>query len=107
MLSTNNAANGLGVTHTAEVQSIWGTSDAPDNALIPTIQAYWTSFIRTKNPNTYKLKSASEWTTFNATGMGRIHFPNDPLNVTMETVPTDQRARCAFFNSIGPSLKQR
>jgi hypothetical protein len=39
--------------------------------------------------------------------MGRIHFPNDPTNVTMETVPADQQARCAFFNGIGPSLEQR
>jgi carboxylesterase type B len=106
VLSPNNAANGLGVTHTAEFQSIWGTSNAPDNALIPIIQAYWTSFIRTKDPNTYKLKSAPEWTTFNSTGMGRLHFPNDPTSITMESVPADQRARCAFLQSIGPSIQQ-
>ena len=106
VLSPKNAANGLGVVHTAELQSIWGTSNAPDNASIPTIQAYWTSFIRTKDPNTYKLKSSPEWTTFNSTGMGRLHFPNDPTNVKMESVPADQRARCAFFQSIGPSAQQ-
>ncbi|PMD13702.1 alpha/beta-hydrolase [Hyaloscypha hepaticicola] len=106
VLSPKNAANGLGVVHTAELQSIWGTSNAPDNVSIPTIQAYWTSFIRTKDPNTYKLKSSPEWMTFNSTGMGRLHFPNDPTNVTMESVPADQRARCAFFQSIGPSAQQ-
>ncbi|KAE9363403.1 triacylglycerol lipase-like protein [Stipitochalara longipes BDJ] len=106
VLSDQNAQNGYGVTHTAEVGSIWGFSGAPDDALTPTIQAYWTSFIRTKNPNTYKLKSSPEWTTFNATGMGRIHLPNDPTNVTMESVPADQQARCAFLTSIGPDIQQ-
>jgi len=96
----------MGATHTSELASIWGFSGAPDDALVPTIQAYWTSFIRTKNPNTYKLPSAPEWTTFNATGMGRIHIPNDPTNVTMEAVPADQQARCAFLNSIGVSIGQ-
>jgi len=101
-----NSRNGLGVPHVSELSSIWGSSGPPDDALIPTIQAYWTSFIRTKNPNTYKLKSAPEWATFDATGMERIHIPNDPTNVTMETIPGDQQARCAFLSSMGASLNQ-
>ncbi|KAH8752354.1 Alpha/Beta hydrolase protein [Hyaloscypha sp. PMI_1271] len=106
VLSMQNSRNGLGVPHVSELSSIWGSSGPPDDALIPTIQAYWTSFIRTKNPNTYKLKSAPEWATFDATGMERIHIPNDPTNVTMETIPGDQQARCAFLSSMGASLNQ-
>jgi len=107
VLSAINEKTGLGVTHTSEVPSIWGSSSAPDNALIPTIQAYWASFIRTKDPNTYRLKSAPEWTTFNSTGMERIHFPKDPSNVSMEVVPSDQQERCTFWSNIGAGLEQR
>ncbi|PQE21386.1 triacylglycerol lipase protein [Rutstroemia sp. NJR-2017a BBW] len=38
VLSTANNASGFGVTHTAELASIWGYSSDPDKELIPTIQ---------------------------------------------------------------------
>jgi carboxylesterase type B len=106
VLSAANNASGLGVTHTAELHSIWGDSASPDSALIPMLQAYWTSFIRTKNPNTYKLKSAPTWTVFNGTDMQRIHFVNDPAQVGMESVPQDQRNRCVYLSNIGISIGQ-
>lgn len=106
VLATTNAASGLGVTHTAEVSSIWGSSGLPDSALIPTIQAYWTSFLRTKDPNVYKLGSAPVWTTFNATSLQRIHFVNNPRNVAMEGVDQVQKERCAYLSGIGPSIGQ-
>ncbi|KAE8443854.1 hypothetical protein EG329_001263 [Mollisiaceae sp. DMI_Dod_QoI] len=101
-----NAVNGLGVTHTAESGSIWGTSRAPESALIPTIQGYWASFIRSRDPNKYKIASAPTWEPFTAANMQRIHFTNDPSNVTMEAVPADQEARCKFWGSIGQALQQ-
>ncbi|KUJ10568.1 triacylglycerol lipase-like protein [Mollisia scopiformis] len=106
VLEAGNAASGLGVTHTAESGSIWGSSTAPENALIPTIQGYWTSFIRTGDPNTHKISTAPTWGTFSASSMQRIHFTNDPANVAMEVVPASQQARCQYLSSIGPSLQQ-
>lgn len=102
-LTAANALSGYGVEHTSENDSIWGEGDNP---LIAIIQGYWTSFIRSKNPNTYKVANASEWTPFNGVTMQRLLFPNDPSQVRMESVPGDQRARCAYLSSIGVSLTQ-
>lgn len=81
-------------------------SSAPDSALIPTIQAYWTSFIRSKDPNTYKLAASPRWETFGAVDLKRVLFPNDPQEVRMESVPVDQRVRCAYLSGIGASIGQ-
>lgn len=106
VLSTANNQSGFGVTHTAELNSIWGSSGPPDSAEIPTIQAYWASFIRTKDPNTHKLASAPVWTAFNGTAMQRVHFVNQPVDVAMESVPQAQRERCAYLSGIGVSVAQ-
>lgn len=102
-LSAANAMSGFGVEHTSENPSIWGEGGNP---LIPVIQGYWTSFIRSGNPNTFKLASAPEWTAFDAWGMERVLFPKEPADVRMEGVPWDQRGRCAYLSSIGVSIAQ-
>lgn len=112
VLSPKNAASGYGVTHTAESGSIWGNSGPPDSALIPSIQAYWTSFIRSKDPNTYKLKSAPRWGQLKTSNYQRILFQAENVtgtatpNVTMETIPDVQMARCQYLSSIGVSIAQ-
>ncbi|QSZ31841.1 hypothetical protein DSL72_001410 [Monilinia vaccinii-corymbosi] len=112
VLSSAKAASGLGVTHTSESGSIWGSSKQPDSALIPSIQAYWTSFIRTKDPNTYKLESAPKWEQLKTSNYQRIHFRAENVtgdaiaNVTMESIPDEQMARCAYLSSIGVSISQ-
>ncbi|PQE33279.1 triacylglycerol lipase protein [Rutstroemia sp. NJR-2017a WRK4] len=107
VLSTANNASGFGVTHTAELASIWGYSSDPDKELIPTIQGYWTSFIRSGNPNTYKLKTSPEWTTVGEgkEGFGRMYFGNG-VNVTMEKIPEEQWDRCEYLSGIGVSIGQ-
>ncbi|TGO25379.1 hypothetical protein BPAE_0081g00120 [Botrytis paeoniae] len=112
VLSSTNAASGYGVTHTSESGSIWGSSGPPDSALIPYIQAYWTSFIRSKDPNTYKLKSAPRWGQLKTSNYQRILFQavnvtgTATANVTMETIPDGQMARCQYLSSIGASIAQ-
>ncbi|CAD6446434.1 9a1562fc-5002-4a32-8486-2208e186d697 [Sclerotinia trifoliorum] len=112
VLSSENAANGFGVTHTAELASIWGYSKAPDSALIPSIQAYWTSFIRSKDPNTYKLKSTPKWKEFSITNYQRILFQAQNATgtatprVKMESIPDKQLKRCNYLSSIGVSITQ-
>ncbi|KAH7391664.1 Alpha/Beta hydrolase protein [Cadophora sp. MPI-SDFR-AT-0126] len=106
VLSTANAASGLGVTHAVTTSSIWGMSSFPDSALIPTIQAYWTSFIRSKDPNTYKLAASPDWETFGTVDLKRVLFPNDPKEVRMERVPVEQRVRCGYLSGIGASVGQ-
>ncbi|KAG4437930.1 hypothetical protein IFR05_006600 [Cadophora sp. M221] len=106
VLSPSNAASGLGVTHAVTTASIWGTSTAPDSALTPTIQAYWTSFIRSKDPNTYKLATAPKWETFGTADFKRVLFANDVKKVAMESVPVDQMTRCKYLSEIGASIGQ-
>ncbi|TVY40447.1 Lipase [Lachnellula subtilissima] len=101
-LTSENRETGLGVPHTAELGSIWQQSDHPLSAIIA---SYWASFIRSKDPNTYKLGSAPTWETFGA-GMQRVHFPNDNSPVAMESVPDDQKERCAYLSSIAVDISQ-
>ena len=61
---------GLGVPHTTEISAIWGPVNtygaAPasynkgkSNAwIVPMIQSYWLSFIRTLDPNTLRAKGS-------------------------------------------------
>ena len=108
---------GLGVTHTVEVNAIWGPEccvggGAPDsynstgvNAnIVPVIQGYWTSFIRSFNPNTYRAAGTPMWEVSGGDGYSRIHFVTNAT--AMEVVPADQRERCQFAWSIGPSIQQ-
>ena len=106
VLDPQNAANGLGVTHTAEAISIWGTSSAPDSANIPYIQGYWTSFIRYHDPNPGRYNGAIEWTNWDNVQQLQIKFENDPRNNTMVTVDEGQKTRCAAVSTIGHSILQ-
>ncbi|KAK4959682.1 hypothetical protein LTR66_012978 [Elasticomyces elasticus] len=108
------AEAGYGVPHTVEVNAIWG----PDNvnggapasykttnaAIVPVVQAYWTSFIRSFDPNTHRLPGTPVWEEWTKGGYQRLMFQTN--NTHMETVPLDQRERCAYLSSIGVSIAQ-
>lgn len=54
--------------HIEEVISIWGTAtDLYEMAMIPTVQSYWTGFIRTSDPNTFRLSGSPVWETWTGT----------------------------------------
>ena len=106
-------AAGDGVPHTIEVHAIWGVNNTnggtpasyftTNAAIVPIMQGYWTSFIRTFNPNTHKARNAPDWEPF-GTGENRILLQTNASK--METVPLDQKARCNFLHSIGIALQQ-
>ena len=90
--------------HIAEVAAVWGPDNVGDDAppslnttnaaIIPVVQGYWTSFIRTLDPNVFRASGSPEWTVFNSS-MHRILLQT---NVTsMEIVPEDQSSRCEFL----------
>ncbi|MCJ1473473.1 hypothetical protein MMC13_002124 [Lambiella insularis] len=62
-------AAGLNVAHGAEMPAIWGPSyvDAPasyqtaNKNIVPVMQGYWTSFIRSYDPNTYRAAGTPVW----------------------------------------------
>jgi len=68
-------------------------------------QGYWTSFIRCYNPNTHRQPGTPEWQAWTrANPEQRLMFQTG--NTTMEAVPADQQARCAYLSSIGVQLQQ-
>ena len=105
---------GLGVTHTVEVNAIWGpqyvTGTPPESynttnaAIVPVMQGYWTSFIRSFNPNTYRAPGSPRWLPWNNKRQNRILIQTNATR--METVPAGQQERCGFFNSIGSFIQQ-
>jgi cholinesterase len=114
VIDPSTEATGLGTQHTIETSAIWGpkyVSHVPPasysniNApIVPLMQGYWTSFIRTYDPNTHRANGAPEWRPFTAYGMKRIFIRTNETK--METVPQDQRERCAYLAGIAVSIQQ-
>lgn len=109
-------AEGLGVRHTVEVAAIFG----PENMLgapasyfageknapaVPVVQAYWSSFIRTFNPNRFKAAGAVEWKPWNDVAKQRIVFETAG-ETDMEKISDDLQKKCKYFWSIGPDIRQ-
>ncbi|PPJ52249.1 hypothetical protein CBER1_10523 [Cercospora berteroae] len=116
-------AAGEGVKHTVEVHAIFGPENtrggAPDSyrvggvneGVTPVTQGYWTSFIRTLDPNKKRVAGTPKWEEWTGTALNgqdgkRLRFERN-LNATeMESPPAIQQERCAYFSSIGLSVKQ-
>lgn len=111
------AADGTGVTHTSEVNAIFGPDyvlgNAPDSyslggvnyPSVSVIQGYWTSFIRTYNPNTIKKAGTPTWDQWTESNYNRrLMFQTN--NTMMESVPADQEEKCDYLTSIALDLKQ-
>ncbi|EAW15100.1 putative triacylglycerol lipase [Aspergillus clavatus NRRL 1] len=107
--------SGVGVFHTVECNAIWGppyvnggapksysTTNAP---IVPVMQGYWTSFIKTFDPNTHRARDSPEWKTWgDKGGYSRIFIKTHQTK--MEQVPADQRERCKYLTGIGVALGQ-
>lgn len=111
-------ADGYGTSHTIELNAIWGPENtngaAPASyfttnaAIVPVMQGYWTSFIRSYDPNTYRYQGSPKWGTWSEGLLNEYNRIFIRTNDThMETVPSDQRERCTYWVSIGQSLRQR
>ncbi|KAE8161848.1 Alpha/Beta hydrolase protein [Aspergillus tamarii] len=93
---------GLGVDHTVEINAIWGpnhvTGDTPSSyfttnaPIVPVLQGYWTSFIKTFDPNSHRYPGSPRWNIWGNEGM--------------EQVSEDQREHCEYLTSIRPELQQ-
>lgn len=102
---------GLGVKHVAEAAAIWGpenTKGGPDSLkkhkdIVPLMQGYWTSFIRSYDPNKYRHKDAPEWKQWGSNGQRLLIQPD---KTKMETVSAAQQARCQYLSDIGGDLRQ-
>ena len=105
-------AQGYGVKHVAETAAIWGPSYVhgagsqtltnENREIVPLMQGYWSSFIRSFDPNKYRSKGAPEWKTW---GHGQRLFIQTG-KTKMETVSREQQARCKYLSDIGDDLRQ-
>lgn len=104
-------AKGMGVPHVTEAPAVFGpdmlTYTAPEsyktyNAdIVPLVMNYILSFVRTLDPNTYKVESASEWGRW---GASRNRLILQRGNSTMEAVGKGQLESCNFWKDIGTGL---
>lgn len=115
----NQINQGIGVPHVAEQSAIWGasspasykTTNAP---IIPMMQQYWISFIRSFDPNTEKLDGAPNWDDWgkpDSTGGKRLLVQNPGPNAalsttTMELIDDDYRHKCDVLGAWAVAIKQ-
>ncbi|KAK8016191.1 Alpha/Beta hydrolase protein [Apiospora rasikravindrae] len=95
---------GLGVPHVVEVSAIFGpqngTGGAPASYLpgginahvVPVIQGYWTSFIRSLDPNKYRYSGSARWDPWTESGQQRLLFQTEGVT-SMETVSHNTQAK--------------
>ncbi|KZO96007.1 triacylglycerol lipase [Calocera viscosa TUFC12733] len=111
VLDPSQAAAGLGVSHTVEIGALWGPEWVPgpplpsylttNKGITPVLQGYWTSFVRSFNPNTFRAHGSPEWEQWGWDKRQRILFVTNAT--TMEVVPQNQTERCAYIDSIQAS----
>lgn len=110
-------AQGDGVPHTVETYAIWGPenvqsaapasyySNGTNAAVVPVIQGYWTSFVKSFDPNKFRYPGSVEWTAWTSTGQQRVLFQTGG-QTEMETVDEDLLARCRYWAEIGVDILQ-
>ncbi|KAL9050969.1 MAG: hypothetical protein Q9162_006320 [Coniocarpon cinnabarinum] len=113
-------ARGLGVPHTTEVNAVFGPTNifgggAPQSyeaggvneGIVSLMQGYWTSFIRTLDPNTLKKDGAATWEAYEAQTGKRIVLAGaggeDSESLAVDALA---RERCEFLWSIGARVHQ-
>ena len=107
-------AKGLGVHHDQEWWTIFGPAQfavyepASDNttnaASVPITRHYWISFVRSLNPNTFKVSQAPQWKPWNSTTGQRLRIQTN--NTAMEPVPQSLTDKCAFWRRLAASAEQ-
>ncbi|KAH7143732.1 Alpha/Beta hydrolase protein [Dactylonectria macrodidyma] len=108
---------GLGVPHTVEVNAVFGPSytggDPPasyveggvNEKVTSVVQGYWSSFIRSHNPNTHRESGSVKWDAWSEKRKRRIAFETGGAT-KMEKISKDLQKKCAYFASIGVSVRQ-
>lgn len=74
-----------------------------ENALAEELIAYWLSFVRDYNPNTYRLPRSPEWHQFTPESRNKAVLTKgtpEKSAVTVEVVSEKEYKRCQYFASI-------
>ncbi|KAK3335830.1 Alpha/Beta hydrolase protein [Cercophora scortea] len=108
---------GLGVPHTVELNALFGPfniqGDVPSSYFpnatnghaVPVIQGYWTSFIRSYDPNKYRCCGAAVWQPWDEHTRERLLFDTGG-RTAMESIDDGLKERCQYLERIGESLHQ-
>ncbi|KAF5020625.1 hypothetical protein F66182_7332 [Fusarium sp. NRRL 66182] len=104
---------GLGVPHVANGAAVFGPDMTSARAgpsyrsynapMVPIVQNYWLSFVRTFDPNTHRHKDAPRWENW-GDDQRRLMFGLG--NNTMERVDERERERCLAWFDMSDSTKQ-
>ena len=73
-----------------------------EDAFAQELIAYWLSFVRTGDPNTFKLARAPQWPLYSPEAVQRIVLTEGTVNTSgsiVETIPISESERCAFVAS--------
>lgn len=108
-------AEGLGVPHTSELEALIGpeyTDGAPDSYKAgginehasPVLQHYWTSFVRTLDPNTHREKGAAEWKAWGPDNHARIVIGTGG-KTAMKDIDHGLKTRCDWWTRHGVEMK--
>lgn len=112
-------AEGEGVPHTVEVNAIWGpynTNGAAPLSYYPNmtnahavtvVQGYWTSFIRTYNPNIYRVNGSAKWVPWDSTRQGRLLFNTGGVTTMEDLAGSELMERCDYWYNIGVAIRQK
>ncbi|KAI1817663.1 vacuolar triacylglycerol lipase [Poronia punctata] len=112
----DQVAEGLGVPHTVELNAIFGPENVPDppasyraggvnEEVVGVVQGYWTSFIRSFDPNKYRARGSARWRVWDPVVKDRLLFKTGG-KTRMEFVGGDMRKKCDYFYSIGEEIRQ-
>ena len=114
-----NVDSGIGVPHIAEQSAVWASQNPPSYKttnlpIIPLIQGYWVSFIRSFDPNKYRAPGAPVWDQWgrdDETGGNRLLVqnpgPGGNIDTTgMENVDGPLRVKCETLLEWGVAIKQ-
>lgn len=99
---------GFGAYHTVELNGVFGpnnTDGAPPKSyrttnapIVPITMAYWSSFVKTLDPNKMKLPNTPDWQPWTVEGRERLRFQTEDMG--METMNATQNARCDMLDPV-------
>ncbi|GAB1212872.1 hypothetical protein ATERTT37_002021 [Aspergillus terreus] len=115
VLDPQSEASGEGTTHTVERFAIWGPHYVPEKApesyftsnapIVPVMQGYWTSFIKSLDPNLYRYPGSPEWKTWgNGDGYSRLFIRTGETNFGAKVLST---AREIYNSTSGDTSSNR
>ncbi|KAL9097134.1 MAG: hypothetical protein Q9165_000561 [Trypethelium subeluteriae] len=121
VMDNKGAASGNAVPHTAETPAIFGppngncknsttTANACsyytyNMAIVPVVMDYWISFVRSLDPNTYRVPGSPVWENWGA-GVRERRLKFQINDTVMEDVPSVMRSRCDLWRGLASITEQ-